>query len=387
MEITQPLKGHSRVVFVSDAYRGRNGTGTFYPDLVEQLSPRLDAVELIQPALGGADTAASIPMPGDPTQRLAFPAMGRIEQAMRKIRPHIVIAATPGPFGIQALRAARRHGSALLSGYHTDFIQLLEIYWGPIRRALAVPALRRFQHMLWRSSDAVLVNAWDVSANLQSLGVERIELMGTPLPAEFIHTEIAAPPERLRQVCFIGRFAREKRLESVIEAARECPEIHFVVAGDGPLSEEVSVATAELPNLEHRRWLSRAQVRELLDASDLLVLPSQSERFGSIALEAMSRGRPALVSTAAGIHDWPELHAGLFRLDPEESLSGALKRLDQQPPGYLSAAGLRARQAAWDFHESTFAGWIEVLEKYTQHSGDQFNKFGKFGNAAKGAEL
>lgn len=354
--------GELRVVFVSDAYRGRNGTGTYYPDLVAQLSPRLSAVELIQPATDGEDTAASIPMPGDPTQRLAIPAWGRIERAMQRVRPNIVIAATPGPFGLQALRAARRHGSVLLSGYHTDFIQLLELYWGPLRKALVVPTLRRFQHLLWRSSDAVLVNAGDVSTDLQRLGVERIELVGTPLPAEFILTEVASTPESLKRVCFIGRFAREKRLDSVIQAARDCPDIHFIVAGDGPLNDEVAQAAAELANLEQHGWLSRAQVAELLDSSDLLVLPSKSERFGSIALEAMSRGRPALVSMAAGIHDWPELRPGLFRLEPDESLSRALRTLRAKPAGYLAGVGWQARQAAWNFNVNTSAGWISMLE-------------------------
>lgn len=361
-----------RLVFVCDAYRGRNGTGTYYPDLVAQLQYRVADLALIQPDPDGDTSMASIPLPGDTTQRIAFPGSGEIERAMERVRPHVVVAATPGPYGLAAARAARRHGSALLSGHHTDFLELLALYWGPVRRALALPVLRHLQYRLWRASDAVLVNAGDVSENLRALGARRVEVMGTPLPAEMIRADGDDPPGRLRRVCFIGRLAPEKRVDRVIDAARACPGVQFVVAGDGPSRAQVARAAAELPNLLLRSWLPRIEVCELLDASDLLVLPSESERFGSIALEALCRGRPALVSAAAGIHDWPELRPGLFTLQPEEALGQAITSIRALPPGELARAGREGRRAAWDFHARTVAGWIRTLERYRrlhQHPG------------------
>ena len=54
-----------------------------------------------------------------------------------------------------------------------------------------------------------------------------------------------------------------------------------------------------------------------MDAADALVLPSELESFGNVALEAMGRGRIAVVTNTCGIVNWPGLaeHMVVFELD------------------------------------------------------------------------
>ena len=100
---------------------------------------------------------------------------------------------------------------------------------------------------------------------------------------------------------------------------------------------------------------------DLIDSSSLLLLPSRFETFGSIALEAMARGRPALVSTAAGIHDWPSLRPGLVPFSPGDSLADCLQSLQAYGPGRWELLERRCRAAAAALNGATIAEWQALL--------------------------
>jgi hypothetical protein len=78
----------------------------------------------------------------------------------------------------------------------------------------------------------------------------------------------------------------------------------------------------------------------------------------------MARGRPALVSANAGIHDWKQLKEGLIALDADKSLSQAIATCLEQPAEYWQATAQKARQAAEKLNRETLSQWTDVLEKY-----------------------
>jgi len=92
------------------------------------------------------------------------------------------------------------------------------------------------------------------------------------------------------------------------------------------------------------------------------VLNTGIETFGSIALEAMARGRPALVSKAAGIHDWPSLRPGLVPFTPGESLADCLRSLQAYGPGRWELLERQCRAAAADLNGATIAEWHTLLQ-------------------------
>ena len=365
---TQREAASLRVAFFSDSLPERNGTGAYYHDLLAHLSPRVEACEVFQPSPGRPFNAATLPLPGDSTQEIAVPAPFRLRRAIDDLQPDVVVSVTPGPFGQLGRRLARRHHSGFITAYHTDFAALAGLYWGPLRRRLGQRLIDRVNRRLCRDSATVLVNNHELVASVRRLGAARVDVMGTPIEQAFLATPPPYAPRGPDPVVFAGRLAAEKNIDAVLEAARQRPHQRFITAGDGPQRERVLEASRELDNLEHRGWLSRQALRDLLDEAGLVVLPSHVETFGSIALEAMVRQRPVLVTANAGIHDWPQVADSVLKMDPGEALSDALNRLDGVAPADWQARGEQGRHGALALHEITLDQWLTVLSTHAREA-------------------
>mgnify|MGYP005850700545 CR=1 FL=1 len=355
-----------RVAIFSDALPERNGAGSYYEDLVDGLSASDVRIEIFQPARKRRWPGLAIPMPWDSTQRLVLPDVARVMSRYGRLRPDLVLSVTPGPFGLLGLAQARAHGTPFLTGFHTHFERLVGLYGGGLGSRLAHEVLDGLHRMLCRGSRAVLVHNEDLVDTVRRLGAREVEVMGTPLASVFLEKPVARPTGTLDRVIFAGRLAPEKNLPAILEAARALPEIEFVLCGDGPLRSEVEGAARALPNLRSTGWLDRTALREELDAADLLLLPSHIETFGTVALEAMARGRPALVASSAGILRWPELTPALFQLEEDVPLARALRRLRTLPPVVWIERARIARRAAEKLHRRTLAQWIACFDRHTE---------------------
>ena len=360
----RPAFAPQRVAFFSDAESERNGAGSYYSDLIAQLTPRLAEAAIFQPGSHRRRLGSlSLPLPGDPTQRLLTPDVPRLWKRIRRMQPDVIVSVTPGPFGLLGLAMARHLGCGFVTAFHTEFEALSRLYWNPVSRGIAGGYLTTMNRLLCRNSAEVLVHSSRLVPTVRALGAPSVRVMGTPLPARFIDTPITAEARPLRQLVFAGRLAPEKNLEAVVAAARALPELRFVIAGDGPLRRQTERETADLSNVDMVGWLDRDALRKLLDASDLLLLPSKLETFGSIALEAMARGRPAVVAENAGIHSWHALHDGLITLRRSDRLADAIRRVQAQCPQERRDKAMRARQAAERLNMETLAHWIGLIDR------------------------
>ncbi|WP_148252060.1 glycosyltransferase [Aidingimonas lacisalsi] len=350
-----------RVAFFSDSLAERNGTGAYYHDLIDQLRSRIACAGIIQPQHRTGFHPLSFPLPGDTTQKLSAPNLLHVRRELARIRPHVIVSATPGPFGLLGPWMARRYQCGFISAYHTHFEGLADIYWRPFKRHLISGCLNSANRFLCQRSATVLVNNPTLGDTVMGLGAKQYDVMGTPLERGFVEAAPPPLPETVTQICFAGRLAAEKNIDAILQAAQDWPTLRFVIGGDGPLKAKVESYAARYANIDYRGWLDRHTLRDLIDESSLLVLPSHQETFGSIALEAMARGRPALVSENAGIHDWTQLAAGLYKIRSQESLSDAIARLQADPPGALTAVAAKARTAALQLNEHTLDQWLTVL--------------------------
>ena len=102
-----------------------------------------------------------------------------------------------------------------------------------------------------------------------------------------------------------GRFVRKKGFDFLLKAipdflAGDC-RIQFQIAGDGPEFDELKMLQTELKLEDKVQFLGfRNDVPILMKQSDLFVVPSLSEPFGIILLEAMAAGTPIVTTRNNG---------------------------------------------------------------------------------------
>ncbi len=96
---------------------------------------------------------------------------------------------------------------------------------------------------------------------------------------------------------FAGRLAPEKGIATLLEAAALLPEVRVVIAGDGPLRGEVSIAATVPSNIEYAGSLDAKELGALMHRARALLVPSiWYEGFPMVLAEAFARSLPIIAS-------------------------------------------------------------------------------------------
>lgn len=369
-EELHPLQGDVagsalRVLVLSDAEPDRNGVGSYYADLVVQLRDHVESAVLFHPGNQASPgyRYLSAPLPGDHTQRISVPRPAHLWRAINQFRPTVIIVPTPGPFGLAGLLIARKLDIPLIVGFHTHYEALATLYWQNRFGLVCQRYLNWCNRLLFRHGAAVLANSPDMLRQAMSGGARAASLMGTSVPEDFVSLPAVPLNRRVERVLFAGRLADEKNLPEVVEAARRHPHIRFTIAGEGPLRPMVEKAARELDNVHYLGWVARTELPALMDAHDVLLLPSRVESFGTVALEGMARGRLVIVTATCGIAEWPQLADALFIVADDETPSRTLQRLSALQPEQRQSIATRARQQAVDLNTWNIGSWMQTLRR------------------------
>lgn len=117
----------------------------------------------------------------------------------------------------------------------------------------------------------------------------------------FIDKPEQTQAEKKDYILYFGRFSEEKGIGTLIEACKSLPNIKFVFAGTGPLSDEIDKAE----NIENVGFKSGAELGKLISEAKLSVYPSQwYENCPFSVMESQTRLTPVLGADIGGI---PEL--------------------------------------------------------------------------------
>ena len=143
----------------------------------------------------------------------------------------------------------------------------------------------------------------------------------------------------------VGRLAPEKNHEVLLTTLHRLRvarvDAHLVIAGSGPLRDLLLRRAAELEVADRVNLIGEFEdVRPVLAAIDLFVLPSIAvESFSNAALEAMSMGRPVILSDIGGAREMIDDGIEGYVVSPTE--------LSARLPALIAAlyADTRKRQA------------------------------------------
>ena len=104
----------------------------------------------------------------------------------------------------------------------------------------------------------------------------------------------------------IGRMVWQKGFEYLIECVPEIvrayPDAKILIVGDGPLLDGLKALGERLKVKDNVIFAGfRSDIKEILSAIDILVIPSLSEGFPMITLEAMAMAKPIVATSIDGI--------------------------------------------------------------------------------------
>lgn len=111
-------------------------------------------------------------------------------------------------------------------------------------------------------------------------------------------------------VTFLGRITMQKGPEYFVEAAnlvlKRVKNVRFVMAGSGDMMNAMVKRAAELKisdRFHFTGFLKGDDVFDMFRMSDVFVMPSVSEPFGIVPLEAMQTNVPVIISYQSGVSE------------------------------------------------------------------------------------
>lgn len=303
-----------------------------------------------------------------PGARLRAPALDGALQELAAWGPDVVHSqcefSTFGP----ARHLARAAGAPLVHTYHTVYEDYTH-YFSPSRR-MGRQLAALFTRHICAQADAVIAPTPKIRLLLAGYGVT--------CPVEVIPTGLdlgrfsAAPDPALRQalgltgggpvLLYLGRLAREKNIEELIDTLPAIPRATLLIVGGGPEGPALQARAAARGVADRVRFAGMVppdQVGRYYALADAFVSASTSEAQGLTYLEALAAGLPLLCREDPCVQ--PFLAAApcgwTYRTPAELAALAAALPVGRQ------AAPLRqaARQAAAPYSREAFAAAVEGL--------------------------
>ena len=281
-----------------------NGVANTLGRLCDGLRARGHQVELVRPRQGcdqqlGSDDELLLcrgwPLPGYPGLQWGQSSMHKLLRRWTRHRPDVLYIATEGPLGLSALRAARRLGISVVSGFHTNFQQ----YSNQYGLGLLTRLLTHYLRWVHNRSTMTLVPSVSQRLELERRQFERVALLSRGVDSELFH-----PAKRLSAlreqwglaeadiaVIHVGRLAPEKNLGllkrtfNTLKASYPQRTLKLIVVGDGPQRQELE---NEMPEAIFCGTQRGEALACHYASGDVFLFPSLTETFGNVVLEALA---------------------------------------------------------------------------------------------------
>lgn len=297
-----------------------------------------------------------------PQLQLSLPRRPLVRRDLAAWSPSIVHVATPFGLGLAGSAAARGLGVPVVSSYHTSLTEYARFYRLGALTAPGWAYLRWFHNRALRTycpTSAIIRELADkrfTGLQLWPRGVDREQFHPGFRSAEL--REAWGADADTPVVGYVGRIAKEKSIDVVLEAMRlirlRRPNAKLVIVGDGPYEDEAR-RLAPKDTLFLGR-LSGAALSAAYASLDVFLFPSTTDTFGNVVLEAMSSGAIVVGADVPQTREVMGVGTGLFARpgSANEFADAALRVIgNSHLRNQLQSAGGRAaaRQdwsAIWD---------------------------------------
>lgn len=368
-----------RVMMLTDTFDELNGVAGTMRRMADFAGRNPDAQLIVVDAGEKADeeaghirlkSASSIQMPayGDPDWRLGIPSALDMVDLIEEREIDIVHAATPGPMGLAGLLVARSLGLPFVATYHTELA----------RYALDLSGDRFFAQICARGvgwfygqAERVYVPTQSTAEGLVASGIDRDKLVdftrgvdthqfGPDRGSWWTRRKMGGKDATV--LLYVGRLSREKGVPLLAEAFRRAaadrPDLRLAIVGKGPGRAEVEGALKGTP---HKLLgpLTGDDLAAAYASADIFCLPSETETFGQVAVEAAASGLPVITVDRGAAHERVvDGETGLVATAGDaSSLADAIGRLADD-------RGLRERMGrAARSHIASTPSWDDVFRE------------------------
>ena len=210
----------------------------------------------------------------------------------------------------------------------------------------------------------------------RKLGLKNVQVvvpLGTYLPPINAH-QTCRSCEYLR-VLFVGRIYPVKGLMNVVHAAALLKDVHvrFRVVGPDQAGHKAELLkeAARLGVSELFEWAGPKygeELRKEYEECDMLILPSFTENFGAVVVDALAHGKPVLASRFTPWKVLSEEKCGWWVSNDPHSLASTLSDIQLLDVSELSDMGNKGRKLikqsyVWDVVCDSMKSAYKQLEK------------------------
>lgn len=135
--------------------------------------------------------------------------------------------------------------------------------------------------------------------------------------------------EKKDYVLYFGRFSEEKGIGTLIQAAKELPDVQFIFAGTGPLESEIN----GVANIKNVGFQKGEALEQLIREAKFSVYPSEwYENCPFSIMESQMYGTPVLGADIGGIPELIEVGktGELFESGNKEELKSKIKEMSSK---------------------------------------------------------
>jgi glycosyltransferase involved in cell wall biosynthesis len=246
-----------------------------------------------------------------------------IDAEVVRFKPDVVLAYWLYPDAFGAMCAARRHRIPLIAGARGSDIRVRDA----ISRALTRRVVRAADRLLVVSEDLGRLAASEYGADPR-----RVSAIANGCDANVFHLgdrggarEALGIAADATLIVYAGRLVAEKGLRELIAASRciaaERPNVELALIGGGPLANELTqMAAAAAPLRAHLPGaIAPNAVACWMTACDVFALPSYSEGYPNVLVEALACGRPIVATRVGGIPEIVDDSTGVLIAPRDEA--------------------------------------------------------------------
>ncbi len=177
------------------------------------------------------------------------------------------------------------------------------------------PNMYQIEHEAFALADTIVtVSGWtkDIIVKRHGVDPQKVQIVhngcDTHEPPRLLPTLAGLKSEGKKVVLYHGRITIQKGVDYFVKAARRVvdvdPNVVFVISGWGDMTNQIIAQVGALKLSKHVIFAGALWEEErdrMYQSADLVVMPSVSEPFGLVPLEALQHGTPSIISYQSGV--------------------------------------------------------------------------------------